>query len=178
LVLLNTYGSIYYKPLALRNWLARYLRIFIHLSLKDKLNYPIKGVTALQRRLNDACHKLRSPTQNRSVEAPSNEPKLTPFMTADAEETYVEVTPVSTANNEALRHYTPAPYSEEMVLFPAHQQPWWSEHDALIGWAGLAEGGIQVYEISGHHHNMTYEPHGIEMAQQFSDCIKNSLEAI
>jgi thioesterase domain-containing protein/acyl carrier protein len=174
--LLDTYGSIYYKPLSFRAWLARHLRNFRHLDFKDKLNYPIKGAAAVRRRVQDVWKRWQQPVKairNKEIqtEQPSSETQFTPLVAADGEETYVEVTPVSTANSAALLHYTPTPYSGQIVLFRAHQQPWWSEHDPLLGWAGLAEAGIRVYAVSGHHHNMTYEPHVIEIAQQLSACI-------
>jgi thioesterase domain-containing protein/acyl carrier protein len=172
--LLDTYSSIYYKPLSLRAWLTRHLRNFRHLDRKDKLNYPIKGVAAIRRRAQDLWNRYRPPVEEPQIEPPRDEPQFTPFLTADGQETYVEVTPVSTANNEALLHYTPTPYSGRIALFRAQQQPWWSEHDPLLGWAGLAEAGIQVYAVSGHHHNMTYEPHAIEMARQLSTCIEQA----
>jgi thioesterase domain-containing protein/NRPS condensation-like uncharacterized protein/acyl carrier protein len=174
LILLDTYGAIYYKPLSFRAWLARHLRNFLHLKLKDKLNYPLKGAAALRRRFGDAWSRIKKPVKEVPTDRPTDEPQFTPFITADGEETYVEITPVSTANNEALLHYTPTPYKGEIVLFRAQQQPWWSEYDAFLGWTGLAEGGIRMCEVPGHHHNMTYEPHVVEMARQLSDCIQRS----
>jgi thioesterase domain-containing protein/acyl carrier protein len=174
--LLDTYGSIYYKPLSFRAWLARHLRNFRHLDFKDKLNYPIKGAAAVRRRAQEIWKQRQQPVaairnQEIRTEQPRNETQFAPLVAADSEETYVEVTPVSTANSAALLHYTPTPYSGRIALFRARQQPWWSEHDPLLGWAGLAEAGIRVYDVSGHHHSMTYEPHVIEIAQQLSVCI-------
>jgi thioesterase domain-containing protein len=174
LILLDTYGSVYYKPLSFQAWLKRHLQNFLHLKLKDKLGYPIKGVEALQRRFREAWDRLQQSARDIPTDQPSDESQFMPFVTADGQETYVEVTPVSTANNEALNHYTPMPYTGKIILFRAQQQPWWSENDAFLGWAGLAEGGIQVYDIPGHHHNMTDEPHVIKMAQQLSACIDSS----
>ena len=56
---------------------------------------------------------------------------------------------IGQANKEALRGYVPGPYPGRLVLFRADRLPARHHGDRYLGWAGLADGGIEVHEIPG-----------------------------
>ena len=75
------------------------------------------------------------------------------------------------AARRARRGYTPRPYPGRVVLFRAKVQPGGFD-DPLLGWGGLASGGIEVHEIPGAHVSIMAEPRIRALAQAIRSCLE------
>jgi thioesterase domain-containing protein len=71
----------------------------------------------------------------------------------------------------SVRHYKPAPYPGSLVLFRAMNQESHESGDYLLGWGGLAKGGIEVYDIPGTHEEMGWEPNVRVLARAIDRCL-------
>jgi acyl-CoA synthetase (AMP-forming)/AMP-acid ligase II/thioesterase domain-containing protein/acyl carrier protein len=78
---------------------------------------------------------------------------------------------VQEANMQASTHYVPRVYPARITLFRPSKQPIEYHHNSQMGWAELAGGGLEIYEISGHHHSIIVEPHVRLLAKQLSACL-------
>ena len=60
----------------------------------------------------------------------------------------------------ARRRYKLMPFSGRIDLFRAEHQPPTDlfEEDPLLGWSGMAGGGIEVHQFPGDHHMLLKEP--------------------
>jgi thioesterase domain-containing protein/acyl carrier protein len=70
-----------------------------------------------------------------------------------------------------VRHYKPAPYPGSLVLFRALNREAHEDGDYLLGWGGLAKGGIEVYDIPGTHEEMGWEPNVRVLAKAINRCL-------
>lgn len=61
-------------------------------------------------------------------------------------------------HEQAWRNYRPRPYAGRVTLFRAtetdHQEP-----GPDLGWAALAQGGLEIVEVPGDHNTMLHDPH-------------------
>src|SRR5262249_10571442 len=72
------------------------------------------------------------------------------------------------AIQHALRSYVPKPYSGELTLFRAATQPKGIVEDPYLGWRGLAEQGIRLFESPGVHGAMTVDPYASALAERLA----------
>ena len=79
---------------------------------------------------------------------------------------------VERANLAALARYEPQPYSGDVVLFRA---PVANPGDGGLGWDAWIEGGIEVHEIPGSHHDLIARP---ELADGLRRCIASKVDTV
>ncbi len=73
---------------------------------------------------------------------------------------------------EATKRYVPRPYPSRITLFRASKQGAHIQPDPELGWTRIAEGGLEVYEVPGHHGAIVYEPRVSALAQQLARCLE------
>jgi amino acid adenylation domain-containing protein len=73
----------------------------------------------------------------------------------------------------AGRRYRPKPYPGRLSLFKAKEQKAQFVPDPNLGWASLAQGGIEIYEVPGNHMTMLDKPRVARLAEQ----LRASLQA-
>jgi thioesterase domain-containing protein/aryl carrier-like protein len=81
---------------------------------------------------------------------------------------------IVTARYNAARRYNPRVSSGTITLFRAYAQPLTSRRDPHQGWAGLATGGVEVFDVPGNHHSCICEPH----VRQLADLLNRRLAAV
>ena len=74
----------------------------------------------------------------------------------------------------AGQKYVPRTYPGRLTLFRASRQPLGIHPDPTLGWDGLAEGGIEIHEVEGHHGSIIAEPYVSELAAKLAECIEKS----
>jgi thioesterase domain-containing protein/acyl carrier protein len=74
---------------------------------------------------------------------------------------------------EARRRYQFKPFSGKIDLFRVENQPIAElfEQDPLLGWSGMAAGGIEVHKLPGSHHQHLIEPCVAILAQKLKACL-------
>jgi len=77
------------------------------------------------------------------------------------------------ARFDAARKYHPEPYAGTVTLFRARARWLTSRRDRHLGWAGLALGGLEVFDVPGNHDSCLSERH----VRHLSDPLKARLEA-
>ncbi len=70
------------------------------------------------------------------------------------------------SNNEAALAYRPRPCSAPLVLFRAKGTMEQELTDATYGWSHLAEGSIEIEDVTGDHFTMLDEPHVSLLAEK------------
>lgn len=73
--------------------------------------------------------------------------------------------------------YQPRVYSGKMTLFRASNQPLGIQPDETLGWGELVAGGIEIYEVPGHHGSVVSEPYVGVLAEKLAACIDRTLMA-
>jgi amino acid adenylation domain-containing protein len=68
------------------------------------------------------------------------------------------------ANTQATHRYRAKPYSHQITLFRATEQPE-AEQDSTLGWSALAN-DIQLHHVPGNHLSLLKQPHVQTLAQQ------------
>lgn len=82
------------------------------------------------------------------------------------------------AHQRALWGYVPKTYDGRLELFRATNQKEIWYQDPVLGWAGLALGGIQVHDIPGDHSSIIAEPNVCILAEKLRRCLSRArLEA-
>lgn len=71
----------------------------------------------------------------------------------------------------ATEHYVPRPYPGRITLFRASKQPAGIVPDPQLGWGRVALGGVEVYEVPGHHGAIVYEPRIKILAERLRRCL-------
>jgi thioesterase domain-containing protein len=84
---------------------------------------------------------------------------------------------VNEFNSLAAAEYAPQPYPGAVTLFWASADRR-ASFDLVDGWRVLAEGGIDIHEISGSHLNLIKEPYVTELAQKLGRCLKAAQEKV
>jgi amino acid adenylation domain-containing protein len=78
------------------------------------------------------------------------------------------------AHQRALWNYVPTPFDGRLDLFRAiNQKEIWYK-DPVLGWAGLALGGIQVHDIPGDHISIVAEPNVRALAEKLRQCLSRA----
>ncbi len=73
---------------------------------------------------------------------------------------------------DAWRRYEPQPYPGRITLFRAQEQPPESPPERDMGWAALAQGGVDVRDVPGDHLSMLQEPHVRVLAEEMQRCLE------
>jgi acyl transferase domain-containing protein/thioesterase domain-containing protein/acyl carrier protein len=74
-------------------------------------------------------------------------------------------------NGFAMSQYRPSVYPGQLAIFRSVNREETFENDELLGWGGLAEGGIEVFDITGSHLEMLYEPNVRVLAEKLRSCL-------
>jgi acyl transferase domain-containing protein/thioesterase domain-containing protein len=78
---------------------------------------------------------------------------------------------VEDINSFAAAMYKPQIYPGVLTIFRSTTREPLDGSDELLGWRGLAAGGIEVRDVPGTHHNMTREPNVRVLAQMLRQCL-------
>lgn len=70
--------------------------------------------------------------------------------------------------------YQPKPYSGRATLFRATEQPRGIYPDRTLGWNGLVQGGLKIYDTPGHHGAIVREPRSRILAEQLRDALNEA----
>lgn len=73
---------------------------------------------------------------------------------------------------DATKRYAPRPYPGRITLFRASKQGAHIQADPELGWSRIALGGIEVFEVPGHHGAIVYEPRIGALARQLARCLE------
>ena len=74
-------------------------------------------------------------------------------------------------NRFAMSLYKPAVYPGRLTIFRSLSREAWFENDELLGWGGLAAGGIEVQDVTGRHLDMLKEPNVRILAAKLRACL-------
>jgi thioesterase domain-containing protein/acyl carrier protein len=77
-------------------------------------------------------------------------------------------------NGFAMSKYRPTVYPGQLVIFRSVNREETFENDELLGWGGLAQGGIEVFDITGTHLEMLYEPNVRVLAEKLRSCLERA----
>jgi amino acid adenylation domain-containing protein len=75
-------------------------------------------------------------------------------------------------NRQVVRNYVPQVYPGRLILFRALERPTTEYYDPLLGWGGLAAGGVEVVGVPGHHVTMMFEPYVRVMGEKLKACLE------
>ncbi|MDE2125807.1 MAG: amino acid adenylation domain-containing protein [Armatimonadetes bacterium] len=76
----------------------------------------------------------------------------------------------------AAAAYRPSTYAGRITLFNGSRQPTGVVEDPNLGWAGLAEGGIEVHVVPGYHGAIMAEPRVRFLAERLKACLQRNRE--
>jgi thioesterase domain-containing protein len=79
------------------------------------------------------------------------------------------ILPIVYANSQAAYRYLPKPYSGQITLFKAAEQPDAYRDDPTLGWSALVN-DIQLHEVPGNHLSLLQPPQVQTLAQQLKTC--------
>jgi len=77
-------------------------------------------------------------------------------------------------NSFAAANYKPRVFSGKLTIFRSVTRSALDGSDQLLGWAGLAAGGIEVFDVPGTHDDMTLEPNARVLAEKIRQSIELS----
>lgn len=143
------YLERYRKSVNLRQRFAMYKLRFQRVFLSK--NKP-KARTLLIRKLYQMMHKLH-------------------LMSASG------VPDLQVINRIAMSAYCPTIYPGRLTIFRSASRTVLDGDDELLGWRGLAEGGIEVQHIIGNHLDMMSEPNVRMLAEKLRACLDRAQEA-
>jgi thioesterase domain-containing protein len=72
----------------------------------------------------------------------------------------------------AAVRYRPGVYPGRITLFRASEQPTGCYPDPLLGWRGLAAGGIEEVDIEGGHADIMSEPRVAILAEHLTSALQ------
>ena len=78
---------------------------------------------------------------------------------------------IAWANRAAAYSYVLRPYSGKIVLLHTGDPEFTKIEDARLGWDAIAQGGVEVYRISGSHLDLHEPPHVYRLAEQLSEAL-------
>ncbi len=82
-----------------------------------------------------------------------------------------------TINRLAGSLYHPAVYPGHVTIFRSVNRTPFDGDDELLGWGGMAAGGIEVQDVMGTHTNMLREPNVRMLAEKLRSCLDRAEEA-
>jgi len=77
-------------------------------------------------------------------------------------------------NSFAAANYKPSVYPGSLIIFRSVSRSRLEGDDELLGWGGLAAGGVEVYDVPGTHHDITREPGVQIVAETLRRCLNSS----
>ena len=87
------------------------------------------------------------------------------------------VADMKTTNRIAGAMYRPTVYPGRITIFRSVTRTAFDVDDELLGWGGLAAGGIEVQDVAGTHLNMLSEPNAGMLAEKLQACLDRVQEA-
>ncbi len=131
---------------------------------RDKLNYGLKWLKSqIRTRIYDAyCKRLVC-----EIYHLCNKP-LPPKL----EKFYIDSVFFKTYR-KAASNYSVDPYPGRVIYFKAGAET----RGSVAPWKRLAQGGLEVHEVSGDHLSMLVEPHVQELAKKLSGCLSEARAA-
>ncbi len=88
-----------------------------------------------------------------------------------------ELRKIRQSGNRAADMYVPSPYQGKVTLFRAMEQFKGIVPEPLRGWDELVKGGIEAFDIPGHHGAIMREPRVKILAACFKECLSAAHEA-
>lgn len=85
-------------------------------------------------------------------------------------------TMLQAANIDAAVNYKPTPFAGRVSVFRVQERTVVDKFDRYLGWGGLAEDGVDVYDVPGNHVSATEEPHVRVLAEKFKLAIRMARE--
>ncbi len=82
-----------------------------------------------------------------------------------------------TINRLAGSLYRPTVYPGRLTIFRSMSRTPFDGDDELLGWGGLAAGGVEVQDVIGTHANMLREPDVRMLAEKLRSCLDRAQEA-
>lgn len=77
-------------------------------------------------------------------------------------------------SDDAYMAYHPKPIKNEIHLIRVSRQKREILFDPSLGWQGLAESGLHIYEVKGFHKNILKEPHVQALAFRLNELLVNA----
>ena len=77
----------------------------------------------------------------------------------------------------AMSEYRPTLYPGRLTIFRGVRRGVFDGNDELLGWGGLAAGGIDVQDVTGSHQDMLSEPNVRMLADKLQACLDRAQEA-
>ncbi len=84
---------------------------------------------------------------------------------------------LKTVNAVAASEYRPTIYPGRLTVFRSVSRGLLDGDDELLGWGGLAAGGIEVQDVTGNHREMLSEPNVRILAEKLGACLDRVQEA-
>ena len=84
---------------------------------------------------------------------------------------------LETINRIAGSMYRPAVYPGRLTIFRSVSRTPLDGDDGLLGWGGLAAGGIEVHDVTGTHMDMLSEPNVRMLSEKLRACLDRAQEA-
>ncbi len=85
-------------------------------------------------------------------------------------------TMLQAANINAAVNYKPTPFTGRLSVFRVQERTVVDKFDRYLGWGGLADDGVDVYDVPGNHVSATEEPYVRVLAEGFRDAIRMARE--
>ena len=80
----------------------------------------------------------------------------------------------ASAGASAIKENSVRPYPGKLTLFRAADVPNFSEIDATLGWAAIAQGGVKVDFVPGDHVSMFMKPYSLSLATRLQQELQES----
>jgi len=83
-------------------------------------------------------------------------------------------TMLQAANINAAVSYKPTAFAGRLSVFRVQERTVVDKFDRYLGWGGLADDGVDVYDVPGNHVSATEEPHVRVLTEKFRLAIRNA----
>ncbi len=181
-LMLDTYGPNYRRPLSFSESILHHTQNFLRLSPKAKLTYLQARGQSIRRKLTPLTHKLSSKLSrkpSRKPDRPSTQTKApVPQAAPTPDDLPVVDLPVVSkddlvkrANTKAAKSYQPKSYSGQTVLFKASERPVGWAIDSALGWGDLIS-SLNVLPVPGAHDTMFREPNVPVLSEKLRQCLQ------
>ena len=147
LAIFEARNPAYYRTAAIAALLWQCVRSHIHLKgSRLHLAEFAKELRRKLRRHREICIEMRASRSNR------------------------QATVLDRLFSVAQKKYRPGPYPGRVALFRSYT----NSDEALSGWSGVLRGSVELYDVSGTHMGMFFEPHVKDLASQLASSIDNA----
>jgi amino acid adenylation domain-containing protein len=75
-------------------------------------------------------------------------------------------------NYQVWSRYEPRPYPGRVTLFRARTRPLFHSFEADLGWSRVAQGGVEVHNLPGHHWSIMQPPIVETLARRLGTCLE------